>query len=242
MSHSKPSTTTFQPSYVHEFPWVREDPSSNTSAICSWCKTKINISGMGKTALKSHSKSNKHTLNEKNIRKSLPLGMFFKNTVQANPLPGPSSLSCHTTTGTSTSCTVTSQTCDKDQSVSESQTPQEYTAKSQQKTVVKQYMLTESVTKSEIFWCLQIVVNHIPFRTAERCTEGFKTQFPDSEIASKIQLKRTKIGYMVVFGLAPFFEKQLIKTIDDCPQLVLCFDESLNKISQKQQMDLHLRF
>ncbi|KAG8258994.1 hypothetical protein J6590_019465 [Homalodisca vitripennis] len=79
--HSKLSSTSFQPSYLLEFPWVKEHPSIKTMAICSWCNKGISISGMGKTALKSHSKSAKHILNEKNRQKSLLLNMFFKDNV-----------------------------------------------------------------------------------------------------------------------------------------------------------------
>jgi hypothetical protein len=233
MAHSKPSTTTFQPSYINEFPWVKEDPNSRTSAICTLCKSVINISGMGKTALRSHAKSSKHSLNEKNKRATLPLGFFFKvGEGSASSQPGTSSPS--TSKASDLQAKLSEELVDEPTSL--------HAARETTKSVVKKYLLGEEVTKSEIFWILQIVMNHLPFRVAARCAEGFKAQFPDSEIASKIQLSRTKVGYTVVYGLAPYFEKTLTKNISDCTQIVLCFDESLNKVSQRQQMDLHIRF
>lgn len=227
MAHSKPSTTIFQSSYTLQFPWVKEHPNDKFSAMCTWCKTVINITSMGRTALKSHAKSAKHVLQESNRKKCLPIGMFFKTA--DNPVPG-----------TSSSCAqqpppLPPPAATDLQPIPAQQAPQP-------KNAIKSFVLAESVTKSEVFWCLEIVMNHIPFRVAARCAENFKVQFPDSDIAAKIQLQRTKIGYTVVFGLAPYFKENLEKDISNCPHLVVCFDESLNKVSQKQQMDLHIRF
>lgn len=66
--------------------------------------------------------------------------------------------------------------------------------------------------------------------------------FPDNEVIKKMQLERTKIGYLVSFGLAPHFKKQLLDEVKVCSSFVISFDESLNKVSQNQQMDLVVRF
>ena len=41
----------------------------------------------------------------------------------------------------------------------------------------------------------------------------FKLMFPDSEIASKILLGRTKLGYIVNYGLAPYFRVKLFNSL-----------------------------
>lgn len=93
MSHSKPSRTTFQPTYNLKFPWAKDHPSIKTMAICTWCHKDINIKGMGKTALTSHAKSAKHTMNEKNRSKCLPMTTFLnKNKDENTAVPGPSTL------------------------------------------------------------------------------------------------------------------------------------------------------
>lgn len=45
-----------------------------------------------------------------------------------------------------------------------------------------------------------------------------------------------------MFGLAPHFLNVLEGCLKRCDNYVLCFDESLNKISQKSQMDIFVRY
>ena len=69
--------------------------------------------------------------------------------------------------------------------------------------------------------------------------------FPDSEIALKILLGRSKLGYVVNYGLAPYFRGKLFKSLKpECafvsPKFTSCFDESFNRISNRKQLDVHL--
>lgn len=57
-----------------------------------------------------------------------------------------------------------------------------------------------------------------------------------------MELGRTKISYMIIYGLATYFHQKLKQKINQCDCFVVCFDESLNKYSQKQQMDIAVRF
>lgn len=57
-----------------------------------------------------------------------------------------------------------------------------------------------------------------------------------------MELGRTKISYMIVYGLAIYFHEKLKQRLNHCDCFVICFDESLNKYSQKQQMDIAIRF
>ncbi|KAJ4945774.1 hypothetical protein JOQ06_023452 [Pogonophryne albipinna] len=65
--------------------------------------------------------------------------------------------------------------------------------------------------------------------------------FPDSEIAKKFACGKDKTGYIVRFGLAPYFKEQLVNSINPGP-FVLMFDESLNQATKKKQMDVHIRY
>ncbi|GBM79337.1 hypothetical protein AVEN_32951-1 [Araneus ventricosus] len=66
--------------------------------------------------------------------------------------------------------------------------------------------------------------------------------FPDSAIAEKkISLGSTKIAYIATFGLAPYFYLSLLKEIRSS-HFVLCFDEALNRVSQKGQTDVIIRY
>lgn len=66
--------------------------------------------------------------------------------------------------------------------------------------------------------------------------------FPDSVIARQMQLRRTKIGYNILYGLGPYFHQLVFKDVSEAEAFVLFFDESLNKYAQQTQMDLAVRF
>lgn len=85
-------------------------------------------------------------------------------------------------------------------------------------------------------------MTHTSLRTAGRDVLLFKTIFPDSNIAQKMQLQRDKVGYLLAYGIAPFFQKELTEKFNKCEFLAVGFDESLNKVAQKQQMDINVRF
>nr|XP_042895472.1 uncharacterized protein LOC110282235 [Parasteatoda tepidariorum] len=103
------------------------------------------------------------------------------------------------------------------------------------------FLRSESVSEAEILWCLYAVMEHSSFRSAGRAVLLMKKIFTDSEIVKKISLQRTKIAYTCVHGIAPYYREKLQKTIASCDYLVIGFDESLNKIAQKQQMDVSVR-
>lgn len=100
----------------------------------------------------------------------------------------------------------------------------------------------DSVTKAEIIWALTTVMSHYSLRSSEFCVEIFPLMFTDSEIAANIALKRTKLSYNIVYGIAPFFHKELLSIIKNCEHFVVAFDESLNKIVKRGQMDISIRF
>ena len=57
----------------------------------------------------------------------------------------------------------------------------------------------------------------------------FETKFPDSEIAKQFSCAKTKIMYLCVFGLAPYYEQKLLNILDNVPYYSISFDVSLNK-------------
>ena len=66
--------------------------------------------------------------------------------------------------------------------------------------------------------------------------------FSDSKIASSFQLSETKCGYFITYGIASHFKEPLLKDVNLSPFLVFSFDESLNEVFQKEQMDLQIRY
>ncbi|KAG8326213.1 hypothetical protein J6590_047582 [Homalodisca vitripennis] len=58
--------------------------------------------------------------------------------------------------------------------------------------------------------------------------------FPDSQITGKILFESTKISYLVNFGIAEYFQDLLEKEVQESSAFVAMFDESMNKVSEKQ--------
>ena len=65
---------------------------------------------------------------------------------------------------------------------------------------------------------------------------------PDSDIATKISLGKTKCQYMILYGLAPYYKNELIKSISDSIYYSVSFDEALNSVIQKCQMDINISY
>jgi len=66
--------------------------------------------------------------------------------------------------------------------------------------------------------------------------------FPDSKVAEKFSLGRTKASYIINYGLAKFFAQELKDKLKSTESFVICFDESLNRVVQRGQMDLVVRY
>lgn len=103
------------------------------------------------------------------------------------------------------------------------------------------FLVQEQSSKAEILWALKLVASHSSFNAFNDIAELFTNMFTDSEIAKKCTLGRTKMSYIICYGLAPFFQQSLQKSVSN-KKFVVCFDEALNRISQKCQMDLIIRY
>ena len=92
---------------------------------------------------------------------------------------------------------------------------------------------TPQVKKTEINMALRAVLCHVSSRTMEMFMQMSKVYFPDSD---KLQLGWTKVGYLVQFGLAPYYRAQIFSLLlpeaGFPPKFVSCFDEAFNRISK----------
>lgn len=195
--------------------WLTQVPLDNKVARCKLCMKTFNLSNMGRRAVSSHMLGEKHKKNALASEKSASIRCFMN----------------------------TKQPCNAEKEVascSDSNIP-EPERESQQRGL-KSFLLSDSVAAAEIKWAVESVITHSSLRTAARDVVVMKSMFPDSPIAQKMQLQRDKIGYLLAYGIAPFFEKELLDKVMKCDFIVIGFDESLNKVAQKQQMDLNVRF
>lgn len=218
--------------------WVKK-ASDPYSARCRFCPSAlISLSSMGRQALISHMKGKKH-LKAAAMAKSPNLGAFFRME------PQPSTSTKASIPGTSTEKMLVSPETTSN-TLSMRPEPSPVTVESPQlplgKHGIKRFLFNQQVTKAEIIWCIQSVMTHLSFRSASSAVKAMKAMFTDSDIAQKMELQRTKVGYLIGFGLAPYFKNELVNTISQTNCFVICFDESLNKVSQSQQMDILLKF
>ena len=101
----------------------------------------------------------------------------------------------------------------------------------QQQQTITGSLLKENVTKAEIMWALDTVLCHYSYRSADlKKIKLFAGMFPDSEIAQSLAFGKTKINYMVTYGIAPYFKELLSSTLNSCPWYALSFNESYNPL------------
>ena len=82
----------------------------------------------------------------------------------------------------------------------------------------------ENVTRAEIIWALEILMNNFSYRSCVGKDQLFTFMFPDSSVAQKFQLGKTKASYVICYGLAPFFKLNLLDIVKRTPYIVISFD------------------
>ncbi|XP_063073162.1 uncharacterized protein LOC134463795 [Engraulis encrasicolus] len=175
---------------------------------------------MGVKAVKSHMDSNSHQTKMRGRNSQLPLSLFCAGT-SATP----------TSIAPSTSSTVTTSTA-----AGTSTSPAPINS------IPNQLLSTTATLQAEVLWCLDLASKHHSFNSNDGIAELFVKMFPDSQIAKSFALAKDKTGYMIKFGIAPYFKRQLVEAINRAGPYVLMFDESLNQSSKKKQLDIHIRF
>jgi len=100
------------------------------------------------------------------------------------------------------------------------------------------FLKMDDVSRAEIAWCLRTVASNLSLRASSDCIVTMQQVLTDSEICHKMKFKKDKISYSIVYGIAPHFESELYR----CENIFVGFDESLNTVSQRSQMDICVRF
>lgn len=80
----------------------------------------------------------------------------------------------------------------------------------------------------------------MPLRLCDGMGNLFSAMFPDSQIAANMSVGRDKAGYVIKYGLAPHFHEELRSETNG--PFAVAFDESLNKVCQRGQMDVVVRY
>lgn len=113
--------------------------------------------------------------------------------------------------------------------------------KNEERSIVNLFNRDPNISKAEIMWTMHIIENNGSMNSCNKTIPIFKLMFTDSEIAKKMQLSATKSSYLYTFGLCEYFTELFKENFKNIKYYVVCFDESLNKIAQKCQMDFYIR-
>lgn len=199
--------------------WILKDPSNERNANCKWCLSTIQLGNMGKGALDKHAKRNKHKAREQACRQDSASVASMSSWLKPS-----SSQQASTSQEIQVATTQSSEHIQTNTSIE------------------SQLKLNDAVSKAEILWVLNTLLNHNSLSSANKSSALFSVMFPDSQIASKFTCAKTKSYYSAVFGLAPYFKDKFMSQLQEVPYYSVSFDESYNKFTKNEQMDLALRF
>ena len=99
-------------------------------------------------------------------------------------------------------------------------------------------IISEEVLHAEVLWIIKVITNHYSFSSCQIISCLFSKLFLGSQIAQSFSCGATKCAYLACFGIYPYFHELLIEKIHVVKYYSLSFDESLNQINQKKQMDI----
>ena len=85
-------------------------------------------------------------------------------------------------------------------------------------------------------------MSHFSFRVSSDIKGLFQNMFPDCVIAKNFACGKTKINYLICFGIVPYFREQLLQKIKEEGCLTVSFDKCLNTDFQKEQMDITVHY
>ena len=196
-------------------------------AYCKLCNKAVDLSNMGKRALTSHAESKSHKKAVSLKQGATAMAQFVKSDKKEGTADE----------GQSTSTETLTVPLPADEPHS---SHQEIPSTSQQ--LLQTYVTSESVTKAEILWAMKIVLSHFSFRASTDVGGLFQNMFPDSAIAKKFSCGKTKVNYMICFGLASYFKEKLLQKVKEADCITVSFDEALNKDIQAEQMDVIVHY
>ena len=103
-------------------------------------------------------------------------------------------------------------------------------------------MKDDSVTRAEIIWPVKVIMSSYSLSSCSGISKLFQTMFPDSKIAEHVTLSNDKCSYMICYGIAPYLQSVLMDELKETQMYVVSFDESMNSVTQNEQMDINVRF
>ena len=103
-------------------------------------------------------------------------------------------------------------------------------------------IISEEVLHAEVPWVIKVITSHYSFSSCKDINCLFSKMFLGSQIAQSFSCGAIKCAYLACFSIYPYFHELLIEKIRGVKYYTLLFDESLNQINQKKQMNMIARF
>ena len=95
---------------------------------------------------------------------------------------------------------------------------------------------------AEIIWALYCVQHGLSDNSMKEFGETLRVMCPSSPEAQNFKMASTKLMYVVNHGLYPYFKELLQTEVAAAPYITPMFDESMNDVLQKSEMDVHIRY
>ena len=103
-------------------------------------------------------------------------------------------------------------------------------------------MRGQSAKKAQIIWALQCVLQGYSDRSNRHFGDILRAMCPTSLEAIDFSMGPSKLKYAINHGLNPYYKELLDKDILLSSFLTIMFDESMNDVLQKSEMDIHVRY
>ena len=101
--------------------------------------------------------------------------------------------------------------------------------------------LNDKVKKAEVLFTLKLAASNYSSSSYSDITDVCRAAFVDSEIAQHMKLGDMKVSYLLVHGLAPYFESLFLNDCRAGVYFTIYFDETTTR-QIKKQMDIHVAF
>lgn len=150
--------------------WVSALKADKRKTLCQWCDRTIDISSMGESALKSHSKSEKHKQNSRCEQRVTLSSFGFGSSAGTSTCPSRNMEAC-----------VEGSQQQAGRLNIPPPTDEITTPTSQQS--MRGFLNKDDVLKAETLWTLKLAANHYSFNSSVDMAKLFSAMFPDSEIA-----------------------------------------------------------
>ena len=235
-----PSASHFNHHWKKKYPWITNIPKDPTKAFCRICNLEFFIRNRGEGQIKEHESRKKHQQRILKSRNQMCIKVVANDNSKTPPttnVPKESTPCLSTPTADQPSSSSASMDSEPSSTIDQPSSSSSSTS-GQQKILAMQkpalyFQSEEKVTKAEIIRALDIIDKNISFRAADSDNDKYSKMFTDSKIAKSYQMHKSKLCYVVGYGLEPYYRA---KIKEDAKGKLYCFhfDETTTKQIKKQ--------